>query len=224
MFYKIGRSTYKKIMGNRRIMPAVENLSKRENVPRSAATDACVEPNGNGPLENSNNNPVIENANRTALFFGDWSQGSLKTIQDQLLNSFMPAWLESPVQCVLSQYGVKKGVMNPVPVEGGPVSSKVPDSMIAGTIEKNIANGTLPGNNQIAVFLPTGTSVIEDMPGSDNSLIGCVNNGSFAYHYHTQNAKIPYTVVPFPCSKNPNDFNDTDINNVMDYTAVRYNR
>jgi hypothetical protein len=195
-----------------------ELTSPENNVNRR--TDTCSAINGDGPLINDilNHNPAIKNANRTALFFGDWSPGPLQTLQDQLLNSFMPAWLNSPIQSVLQQYGVNAGTINPAPVEGGPVSSKIADSMIADTIEKRVANGTLPPNNQIAVFLPPGTSAV-----SGDNVETCP--GTLGYHSYTANALIPYTLVPFPCdltNKNPNDLNNSDISEAMGFYGVNW--
>jgi len=190
------------------------------NARRSTVADTCSEINGNGPLENPNNNPIIANADRTALFLGDWSAPALQTIQDVFWNNFMPQWVNSAAQKVLEQYGIYKGTINSAPVSlplvGGPDSSTILDSTISRIIDERVANGTLPTDNLFSVYLPPGISFIEDMPGGQN-VTSCQNleDGKiWGYHYHTPSTNTPYTVVAFSCSltnKNPYDFTENDI-------------
>jgi hypothetical protein len=172
---------------------------------------------GGGPLENPNNNPVIETANRTAVYYGDWSPPPLTKLQN-MLTGFMPAWLRSPVQDVLLQYGVKPGTFNPSPIAGGNVPSNITDSAIQRDIESKVAAGTLPQCNQFALFFPPGTTILGAVESCPNGYADTVNTSTSGYHSNTQNAKIPYAVMPFPCfltQNNPHDLTEADLFNAM---------
>jgi len=186
------------------------------------APDSCSKLNGPGPLLNPNNNPVIENANRTFIVYGNWTHPSLQEILHRHIDIFMPAWLKSPVLSTLKEYGINPGTMNPSPLYGGEIPSEIADSELANRIDEGVKSGAFPEENQFAIFLPMGTTVKLPIGNRSSCVPDEYGNYAGGYHYFTPKLQIPYRVHPFACEitdMNPDDLSPKNITYADNFNA-----